>query len=103
MCLAIPGRVIESYEDHGLRMGRIDYSGTVNQACLEYVPDAAVGNYVLVHAGFAISVLDEDEAQKTLALWDEMVAAAAEEGVDVFGMPLSPGESVKTTSNGSAR
>jgi hydrogenase expression/formation protein HypC len=69
-------------------MGRVDYSGTVNTACLSYVPDAKIGQYVLVHAGFAISVLDEDEAQKTLALWDEMVQAAAEEGTDIFGMPL---------------
>ena len=88
MCLAIPGKLIETFDDHGLRMGRIDYAGASNTACLEYVPDVQLGQYVLVHAGFAISVLDEAEAQKTLALWDEMVQAAAEEGTDVFGMPL---------------
>ncbi|MGA7305091.1 MAG: HypC/HybG/HupF family hydrogenase formation chaperone [Rhodothermales bacterium] len=88
MCLAIPGRLIETYDQHGLEMGRVDYSGAVNTACLAYVPGVTVGQYVLVHAGFAISVLDEEEAQKTLALWDEMVEAAAQEGTDVFGMPL---------------
>ncbi len=88
MCLAIPGKIVEVFEDHGLKMGRVDYSGTVNTACLEYVPEAASGEYVLVHAGFAISVLDEEEAQKTLSLWDEMVEAAAAEGTDIFGMPL---------------
>jgi hydrogenase expression/formation protein HypC len=88
MCLAIPGRLIETYDEHGLEMGRIDYSGAVNTACLAYVPGVTVGQYVLVHAGFAISVLDEEEARKTLALWDEMVQAAAEEGTDIFGMPL---------------
>lgn len=88
MCLAIPGKLIAVYDDHGLAMGRVDYSGTVNTACLAFVPEAEPGRYVLVHAGFAISVLDEEEARKTLALWDEMAQAAAEEGTDIFGMPL---------------
>ena len=88
MCLAIPGRILEVYDEHRLKMGRIDYAGTVNTACLEYVPEAQPGHYVLVHAGFALNVLDEDEAMKTLALWDEMVQAAADEGTDIFGMPL---------------
>ena len=89
MCLAIPGRIIEIFEDHGLKMGRIDYSGAINTACLEYTPDAALNQYVLVHAGFAISTLDDAEAQKTLATWDDLVASAAAEGTDIFGMPLS--------------
>ena len=88
MCLAIPGKILDRYDEHGLPMGRIDYAGTVNTACLAYVPEAQVGHYVLVHAGFALNVLDEEEAQKTLALWDEMVQAAAAEGTDIFGMPL---------------
>lgn len=88
MCLAIPGRVVHVFEEQGLRMGKVDYSGTMNTACLEYVEDAREGDYVLVHAGFAISLLDEEEANKTLELWDEMIHAAAEEGVDIFGMPL---------------
>jgi hydrogenase expression/formation protein HypC len=88
MCLAIPGRVIEIYHAHNLPMGRIDYAGTVNTACLAYVPDVQPGQYVLVHAGFALNVLDEEEAAKTLALWDDIVQTAAEEGTDIFGMPL---------------
>jgi hydrogenase expression/formation protein HypC len=88
MCLAIPGKVLEIYEENGLKMARIDYAGTVNKACLEYVPEIESGQYTIVHAGFAISIIDEDEAQKTYAVWDELVEAAAEEGTDIFGMPL---------------
>jgi hydrogenase expression/formation protein HypC len=88
MCLAIPGKVVEIFDEHGLKMGRIDYAGTRKAACLEYVPEAQVGEFVIVHAGFAISILDEAEAQKSFEIWDEMVKAAAEEGTDVFGMPL---------------
>ncbi|MFQ5640680.1 MAG: HypC/HybG/HupF family hydrogenase formation chaperone [bacterium] len=89
MCLAIPGKVIEIYQDTGLKMGRLDYAGTVNKACLEYVPEIELGQYALVHAGFAISVVDEEEAKKTYAVWAELVEAAAEEGTDIFGMPLA--------------
>jgi len=79
MCLAIPGQLIEITEENGLRMGRVDFAGTIGTACLEYVPEAEIGKYVIVHAGFAISVLDEDEAVKTLALWREMLAAEESE------------------------
>lgn len=88
MCLAIPGKLIEKYEENGLKMGKLDYSGAVNTACLEYVPEIKLGQYALVHAGFAINVIDEDEAQATYAVWDEMVEAARAEGTDIFGMPL---------------
>jgi hydrogenase expression/formation protein HypC len=70
---------METYEDNDLLMGRIDYGGTVNTACLAYVPEAKVGDYVIVHAGFAISVIDEEEAARTLELWDELLECAAEE------------------------
>ena len=89
MCLAIPGRVIEKFNDRGLLMGRLDYAGTINRACLAYVPEVEIGQYVLVHAGFGITVIDEAEARKTYEIWDELVARAAEEGIDVFGQPLS--------------
>ncbi len=79
MCLAIPGKVLDTYEDNDLLMGRIDYDGTVNTACLAYVQEAKVGDYVIVHAGFAISVIDEEEAARTLQLWDELLECAAEE------------------------
>ena len=73
MCLAIPGRLLEIHDEGGLPMGKIDYAGTIQMACLAYVPEAVPGQYVLVHAGFAISVVDEEEAQKTLALWHELM------------------------------
>jgi hydrogenase expression/formation protein HypC len=78
MCLAVPGRVLEVYEEEGLRMGRIDFSGMVNRSCLEYVPEAQVGQYVIVHAGFAISLLDEEEARKSFEAWDELSRSVEE-------------------------
>jgi hydrogenase expression/formation protein HypC len=71
MCLAIPGRVVEIYEVDGLKMGVIDFSGALNRTCLEYVPETTVGEYVIVHAGFAISVLNEEEASKSLQVWEQ--------------------------------
>lgn len=88
MCLAIPGKVIEVFEENGLKMGKLDYAGTVNTACLAYVPEIEIGQYAMVHAGFAISVLDEEEAQKSYAIWDELVESAKQEGLDIFGMPF---------------
>lgn len=66
MCLAIPGRILEIFEENGLNMGVIDYSGTRNTACLTYTPEAEVGSYVLVHAGFALQQLNEEEAMASL-------------------------------------
>jgi hydrogenase expression/formation protein HypC len=66
MCLAIPGRVLEFHEEGGLRMSRVDFGGVTRQACLEYLPEAQVGDYVLVHAGFAITRVDAEEAARTL-------------------------------------
>lgn len=67
MCLAIPGRITERYEEAGLPMARIDYAGAVAAACLAYTPEAQVGDYVLVHAGFALQMLNGEEAQASLA------------------------------------
>ncbi len=66
MCLGVPGRIIEVYEVAGLPMGRIDFGGVVKEACLAYVPEAAVGEYTLIHVGFAIGRIDEAEAQRSL-------------------------------------
>lgn len=80
MCLAVPGKIVEIYEAGGLKMGKIDYGGAVREACLAYVPEAEVGDYAIVHVGFALSVLDEAEALKTLELFRELdLAAGAEE------------------------
>lgn len=72
MCLGIPGRVIEIRDDAGLRMGRVDFGGVRKEACLSYVPDVRLGDYVVVHVGFAISQVDEQEALKTLELLEQM-------------------------------
>jgi len=74
MCLAVPGRVVEIFEEGGLPMGRIDYAGARNTACLATVPGVRVGQYVLVHAGFALQVVDEQEAQRSLELLTELNA-----------------------------
>ncbi len=71
MCLGIPGR-IESIEAGDLRMGRVAFGGIVKQVCLAYVPDARVGQYVIVHAGFAISRLNEEEAARVFETLDEL-------------------------------
>lgn len=72
MCLGVPGRVVEIYTQDGVRMGKVDFGGVVKEACLEYVPESEIGDYVIIHAGFAISRLDEEEAQETLALLSEL-------------------------------
>ena len=95
MCLALPGKVIEVIDENGLTMGRIDYSGTFQKACLEYVPEVQPGQYVLVHAGFAIQIVDEAEAKKTLELWDQIVEESAREGTDPFGQPLEDAADTK--------
>ncbi len=76
MCLAIPGKLIKIYENCGLKMGEVDYDGTISQVCLEYVPEIVLGQYTVVHAGFALSILDEEEAHKTLELWQELLEKA---------------------------
>ena len=65
MCLAIPGKVVETYDQGGLRMARVQFGGITREACLEYLPDTQTGEYVLVHVGFAISRVDEAEAERT--------------------------------------
>ncbi|HIJ79844.1 MAG: HypC/HybG/HupF family hydrogenase formation chaperone [Desulfobulbaceae bacterium] len=88
MCLAIPGKVVEVYEENGLKMGRIDYAGSLSKACLAYVPEIEIGQYTVVHAGFALSVIDEDEARKSYEAWQELTDIFAAQGTDIFGKPL---------------
>ena len=66
MCLAVPGKIVEITGEDELRMGKIDFAGVQRQACLAYVPEAQLGDYVLVHVGFAISRIDEQQAMETL-------------------------------------
>ncbi len=78
MCLAIPGRVLEIDKEDGLlRMGRVDFGGIVREVCLAYVPEVQVGDYVIVHTGFAIQRLDEEEARETLRLLREVGISAS--------------------------
>lgn len=78
MCLGIPGRIIETYESEGLKIGKVDFGGVTREVCLEYVPEASVDDYVIVHVGFAINILNEEEAQETLALLSELAEIEAE-------------------------
>ncbi|MGA2675087.1 MAG: HypC/HybG/HupF family hydrogenase formation chaperone [Terracidiphilus sp.] len=67
MCLAIPGKVEEITTEGGLRVGRVNFGGVVKSVCLDYVPEVEVGDYTIVHVGFALSKIDEETAEQTLA------------------------------------
>jgi hydrogenase expression/formation protein HypC len=82
MCLGVPGRIVETYEKGGLQMAKVDFGGVFREACLSYVPEAKVGEYCIIHVGFAISVLSEAEAQETLELLKQ---------IGSFGEEISPG------------
>ena len=68
MCLAIPGRVIETFDRKGIRMAKATFGGITREVCLEYVPEAGIGDFVLVHVGFALSLVDAEEAARTYEL-----------------------------------
>jgi hydrogenase expression/formation protein HypC len=72
MCLAIPGKIVEIQQKEGVRTGRVLFGGIVREGCLDFVPEANVGDYVMVHVGFAISVVDKEEAEHTYALLESM-------------------------------
>jgi hydrogenase expression/formation protein HypC len=72
MCLGIPGRVVETFSEHDVRLGKVSFEGVSQRVCLEHVPDAVVGDYVLVHVGFALAKIDEKEAKQVFAFLDEM-------------------------------
>ncbi len=79
MCLGVPGKIIEIYTDRGLRMCKVDFGGAVREVCIETLPEARVGDYTIVHAGFALNLLSEEEAQTTLELLREMSAAVEDD------------------------
>jgi hydrogenase expression/formation protein HypC len=72
MCLGVPGKIIEILDGPGLRMANVDFGGVIRQVCIETLPDAQVGDYTIVHAGYALNKLSEEEAQETLAILREM-------------------------------
>lgn len=72
MCLGIPGKITKIYKKDSLTMGIVDFGGISREVCMDYVPEAQLGQYALIHVGFAISVMDEDEALETLKLLQEL-------------------------------
>jgi len=82
MCLGIPGKVVEVTKGAELLLGKVDFGGVVREVCLAYVPDVKVGEYVIVHVGFALSKLDEAEATRVFELLRELAAVEDLEGAD---------------------
>ena len=79
MCLGVPGKIVEVSTRDGLPMGKVDFSGIVKEICLAYTPEAVVGDYVIVHVGFAISLVDEAEAQEIFSYLRQIGEATVEE------------------------
>ncbi|NLP11037.1 HypC/HybG/HupF family hydrogenase formation chaperone [bacterium] len=76
MCLAIPGRVENLEQQDGMLMGRVDFNGIRKMVCLDYVPDVQIGQHVMVHAGFAIQIVDEEEVRQFHQLWRQVLDSA---------------------------
>ena len=72
MCLGVPGRIVSIIDEQGIRMGEVDFGAVARNVCLAYVPEATIDDYVIVHAGFAISTVDANEAARTLDLIGEL-------------------------------
>lgn len=80
MCLAVPGKIKSTFKDESeLRMAKVDFSGIIKVICIEWLPEANTGDYILAHAGTAISKVDETEAEETLKIFDEWAATLEEE------------------------
>ena len=88
MCLGVPGKITEIYEQDGVKMGKVDFGGVTRETCLDFVPEAQIGDYTVIHVGFAISLLNEDEAKKTLEMLREIDALGEELGLYEEGNPL---------------
>ncbi len=80
MCLAVPGKIVEIYEKQGLTMAKVDFSGVTREACIEHVPEAQIEDYAIIHVGFAISLLSEEEAQQSIDLLREILEAGEKSG-----------------------
>jgi hydrogenase expression/formation protein HypC len=72
MCLAVPGKILETKEENGSRLGRVQFGGITRQVQLDFVPEAVIGDYVIVHVGFALSKVNAEEAERTYQLLEEM-------------------------------
>lgn len=82
MCLGVPAKIVDLYEKDGLQMARVDFGGVERETCLAYVPEAKVGDYCIVHVGFALNLLSEEEAKETMELLKEISDFGAELGLD---------------------
>jgi hydrogenase expression/formation protein HypC len=80
MCLGIPAKVIGLYETNGLKMAKVDFGGVIKEACMEYLPEVKLGDYTIIHVGFGLSILDEQEAMETMDLLKQ-IDALGEEGM----------------------
>jgi hydrogenase expression/formation protein HypC len=87
MCLALPGRVVELREGGSVLLGTVDFDGTRREVCFASVPDVAVGEYVIVHVGFALARVDQDQARETLAMFRDMGLLDDELGPDPSATP----------------
>jgi hydrogenase expression/formation protein HypC len=81
MCLGVPGKIVDIYENDGMKMGKVDFGGVVRETCLDFVPEAKLGDYAIIHVGFAINVLSEEEAQNTLEMLREIGQLGEELGL----------------------
>ncbi len=90
MCLGIPAKIIEIQGEDLTRTAKVDFGGVVREASLAYVPEAQVGDYVIVHVGFALSILNEQEAQETWRLLQEIGVVEQELGITEGGIGLTP-------------
>jgi hydrogenase expression/formation protein HypC len=82
MCLAIPGKILDCHQVNGMRLGRVQFGGIVRSVSLDFVPEAVVDDYVMVHVGFAISLVAAEEADRTYKLLEEMGAIAEELAIE---------------------
>lgn len=85
MCLGVPGKILEIYTIGALKMAKVDFDGVIREACVEAIPDAKVGDYTIIHAGFALNLLSEEEAQVTLQALNELAALVEQEDEEMNG------------------
>ena len=95
MCLAIPGKILSTEIQRGIRTGRVQFGGIAREACLDFVPEASVGDFVIVHVGFAISVVDREEAERSYAALESMGLLKSE-----FESELEPFEKAESAASG---
>ena len=80
MCLGVPAKIVDLYEKNGLQMAQVDFGGVERETCLAYVPEAKVGDYCIVHVGFALNLISEEEARETMDLLKQISDLESEIG-----------------------